>query len=287
MMFEDMGLYLSLWVDCSGHTRPSAPGTVPSCPHPVVAWGNGTGGDQITSTYAVLSNNNAASWGIVVIASDNSNVGSGSYHKAAIDYMARQNADSSSIFYQKLSTRVGTSGHSQGGIGATQGANLIGSSCEAEVCVAGGGVPAEDQRVHLPHGQRRPRRTRLHGRLQLRATGERLSGRLGRRGPREQPRRSPDTLQMQPGTYSDDTPLCRLVSLLSRGRPGRLQAFRGGRSCQLRYLQGSGLARPFVEEPLRTMPRGAKSRSSLRLNFPRRNAPSSHASLSTARSRRA
>jgi hypothetical protein len=112
-----------------------------SCPHPVVAWGNGTGVTG-SSVYAFF-NNNAASWGIVVIASDNSNVGSGSYHKAAIDYMAKQNADPSSMFYQKLSTRVGTSGHSQGGIGATQGANLIGSSCEAEVCVAGGGVPAK------------------------------------------------------------------------------------------------------------------------------------------------
>ena len=112
-----------------------------SCPHPVVAWGNGTTvtGYQVYQFY----NQNAASWGIVVIASDNSNVGSGIYHKAAIDYMAKQNADSSSIFYHKLSTRVGTSGHSQGGIGATQGANLIGSSCEAEVCVAGGGFPAK------------------------------------------------------------------------------------------------------------------------------------------------
>ncbi len=95
-----------------------------------------------SSVYAFF-NNNAASWGIVVIASDNSNVGSGEYHKAAIDYMAKQNADPSSMFYKKLSTRVGTSGHSQGGIGATQGANLIGSSCEAEVCVAGGGFPAK------------------------------------------------------------------------------------------------------------------------------------------------
>ncbi len=112
-----------------------------SCPHPVVAWGNGTGVTG-SSVYAFF-NNNAASWGIVVIASDNSNVGSGYYHKAAVDYMAKQNADPSSIFYQKLSTRVGTSGHSQGGIGATQGANLIGSSCEAEVCVAGGGIPAK------------------------------------------------------------------------------------------------------------------------------------------------
>src|SRR5579872_1724397 len=112
-----------------------------SCKHPVVAWGNGTGvtGYQVYQFF----NNNAASWGMVVIASDNSNVGSGQYHKAAIDYMMKQNADPKSMFYQKLSTRVGTSGHSQGGIGATQGAGLIGSACEAEVCVAGGGLPAK------------------------------------------------------------------------------------------------------------------------------------------------
>jgi hypothetical protein len=112
-----------------------------SCLHPVVAWGNGTG--VTGSSVYQFFNQNGASWGLVVIASDNSNVGSGAYHKAAIDYMMKQNADSQSIFYKHLSTRVGTSGHSQGGIGATQGANLIGSSCEAEVCVAGGGVPAK------------------------------------------------------------------------------------------------------------------------------------------------
>ncbi len=112
-----------------------------SCLHPVVAWGNGTG--VTGSSVYQFFNSNGASWGLVVIASDNSNVGSGAYHKAAIDYMAKQNADPKSMFYKHLSTRVGTSGHSQGGIGATAGANLIGSSCEAEVCVAGGGLPAK------------------------------------------------------------------------------------------------------------------------------------------------
>jgi hypothetical protein len=131
-----------------------------NCPHPVVAWGNGTGVtgsststpagactgtatiDCLSGTYDFF-NVFAASYGIVVIASDNSNVGSGRYHKAAIDYMAKQNTDPSSPFYQKLSTRVGVSGHSQGGIGATVGAGLIGASCEAEVCVAGGGTVAK------------------------------------------------------------------------------------------------------------------------------------------------
>jgi hypothetical protein len=129
-----------------------------SCPAPVVAWGNGTGVtgssdttpagactgtttlDCLSGTYDFY-NVFAASYGIVVIASDNSNVGSGAYHKAAIDYMMAQNMDSSSPFYQKLSGRVGVSGHSQGGIGATAATSLIGASCQAEVCVAGGGSP--------------------------------------------------------------------------------------------------------------------------------------------------
>jgi hypothetical protein len=130
----------------------------PNCPAPVVVWGNGTGvtGSSTTtpagactgaSTIDCLSgtydffNVYAASFGIVVLASDNSNTGSGKYHKAGADYMAKQNADSSSPFYKKLSGRVGVSGHSQGGIGATVATTLIGASCEAEVCVAGGGSP--------------------------------------------------------------------------------------------------------------------------------------------------
>jgi hypothetical protein len=97
--------------------------------------------DCLSGTYDFF-NVYAASYGIVVLASDNSNVGSGLYHKAAFDYMVKQNADPSSPFYKKLSLRFGTSGHSQGGLGATAGANLIGSHCQAEVCVAGGGQVA-------------------------------------------------------------------------------------------------------------------------------------------------
>jgi hypothetical protein len=129
-----------------------------ACPAPVVAWGNGTGvtGSSTTTPAGACTGTNpidclsgtydffnvfAASWGIVVIASDNSNVGSGAYHKAGIDYMLAQNKDSSSPFYEKLSGRVGVSGHSQGAIGATAATNLIGAACQAEVCVAGGGSP--------------------------------------------------------------------------------------------------------------------------------------------------
>jgi hypothetical protein len=90
------------------------------CLHPIVAWGNGTGVTG-ADTYAFF-NNNAASWGMVVIASHESNTGSGAFHKAGIDYMLKQNDDPMSPFYKKLSTRVGTSGHSQGAGGAVAGA---------------------------------------------------------------------------------------------------------------------------------------------------------------------
>jgi hypothetical protein len=109
-----------------------------ACPHPIAAWGNGTGVSDSTSTYAFF-NNHAASWGIVVMAAANPNVGSGAWHKAGIDWLLAQNKDSSSVFYNKLGTRGGVAGHSQGGIGAsaaTQHANV-----QAEVCVQGGGTP--------------------------------------------------------------------------------------------------------------------------------------------------
>jgi hypothetical protein len=89
-----------------------------SCLHPIVVWGNGTT-VMGSGTYAFF-NINAASWGMVVAASHEDNTGSGNHHKAGIDYLLAQNEDASSMFYHKLSTRVGVSGHSQGGFGASK-----------------------------------------------------------------------------------------------------------------------------------------------------------------------
>lgn len=90
------------------------------CPHPFIAWGNGLG---IPGSYPhAFMNRNLASWGLVVIASDNPVVVRGAaapYHMAAIDYMLAQNQDPSSPFFGKLSTRVGTAGCSLGGAAAT------------------------------------------------------------------------------------------------------------------------------------------------------------------------
>jgi hypothetical protein len=115
------------------------------CPHPVVAWGNGTSvtGPAVYAFY----HTNLASWGIVVIASDNPNSAGGFqagtsqdvFLKPAIDYMIAQNADSSSEFFQKLSGDYGTSGHSQGAIAAT--ATSRHPNVKATVQVQGGGSP--------------------------------------------------------------------------------------------------------------------------------------------------
>jgi hypothetical protein len=112
------------------------------CLHPIVAWGNGTT-VMGSSTYAFF-NTNAASWGMVVAASQEDNTGSGNFHKKGIDYLLAQNEDSSSMFYHKLSTRAGVAGHSQGGFGAVQGSShpnvetavLVGASGAASMKVS-------------------------------------------------------------------------------------------------------------------------------------------------------
>jgi hypothetical protein len=92
-----------------------------SCKHPIVAWGNGTAvtGSDIYAFY----NDHAASYGIVVIASHNDNVGTGEFHKAGLDYLLKENMTQGSEFFGKLSTKAGVSGHSQGGAGANAAAS--------------------------------------------------------------------------------------------------------------------------------------------------------------------
>jgi hypothetical protein len=91
------------------------------CPHPIVAWGNGTG---VTGTGVYeFFNRHAASWGIVVIAAHDSNTGSGAYHRRGLDHLLALDDDPSSTFYGRLSPRAGVSGHSQGGFGASMAAS--------------------------------------------------------------------------------------------------------------------------------------------------------------------
>jgi hypothetical protein len=92
-----------------------------SCPHPIVAWGNGTGvtGPAVYEFF----NRHAASWGVVVIAAHDSNTGSGAYHRRGLDHLLALHDDPSGPFFERLSPRAGVSGHSQGGFGASMAAS--------------------------------------------------------------------------------------------------------------------------------------------------------------------
>jgi len=84
--------------------------------HAIITWGNGT--DSPPSNYTATLTH-LASWGFVVIASDNQRTGWGDEMWACAKWMKAQNAVTSSIYYQKLDpARVGSAGHSQGATGA-------------------------------------------------------------------------------------------------------------------------------------------------------------------------
>ncbi|MDT7753594.1 MAG: hypothetical protein QOD96_7256 [Pseudonocardiales bacterium] len=84
--------------------------------HAVITWGNGT--FNVPSQYAYLLAH-LASWGFVVVATEDSNTGSGQQILDAAHWLVRQDSRPSSPFYHRLATaRVGAIGHSQGAAGA-------------------------------------------------------------------------------------------------------------------------------------------------------------------------
>jgi hypothetical protein len=87
--------------------------------HPVITWGNGTG--STPNTYRALLNH-FASHGFVVIASNSPQVAQGSPPPmlAGVTWVLEQNADPSSVMYQRIdTTHIGATGHSQGGFATT------------------------------------------------------------------------------------------------------------------------------------------------------------------------
>ena len=90
--------------------------------HPVITWGNGT--NCTPSIYKVLLNH-LATHGFVVIASNSTNVAQGNPAPmvVGVNWVLEQNADPSSVMYQRIdTTHVGATGHSQGGFATTQAA---------------------------------------------------------------------------------------------------------------------------------------------------------------------
>ncbi|MGN2636943.1 poly(ethylene terephthalate) hydrolase family protein [Nocardia takedensis] len=83
--------------------------------HPVVLWGNGT--NAVPDQYAYLLRH-LASWGFVVIATENSFTGSGVAIRESLNYLLDRAADPGSVFFGRLDTAaVGAIGHSQGATG--------------------------------------------------------------------------------------------------------------------------------------------------------------------------
>jgi hypothetical protein len=89
-----------------------------SSPHPIITWGNGTGGVSSGVLYFLR---HLASWGFVVVATRDRFTGDGTTILDAAHFMVLANSDSGSVFFNKLDTsHIGAIGHSQGAGGVTR-----------------------------------------------------------------------------------------------------------------------------------------------------------------------
>jgi hypothetical protein len=87
-------------------------------PHPIITWGNGTGGVSSGVSYFLR---HLASWGFVVVATRDRFTGDGTTILDAANFMVQANSDPGSVFFNKLDTNhIGAIGHSQGAGGATR-----------------------------------------------------------------------------------------------------------------------------------------------------------------------
>jgi len=83
--------------------------------HPIILWGNGTG-QRPTGYLPILET--LASWGFVVGAANTTNAGTGIEMLSCLDWLTAKNGEAGSVYQGKLDpSKVGASGHSQGGGG--------------------------------------------------------------------------------------------------------------------------------------------------------------------------
>lgn len=88
---------------------------------PVVVFVNGTGVGA--SRYKALFQH-LASWGFLVLGSEDPNTCTGDSADAALAYLLEENEDPDSLFYQRADLEhIGISGHSQGGVGVFNAIN--------------------------------------------------------------------------------------------------------------------------------------------------------------------
>lgn len=86
--------------------------------YPVVLWANGTGSHSATYTPFLR---HLASWGFIVVSSDDENPRGGDSLNAGIDLLISEEASAESVFYHRVDLEhIGVAGHSQGGCAAYQ-----------------------------------------------------------------------------------------------------------------------------------------------------------------------
>jgi hypothetical protein len=86
--------------------------------HPILTWGNGTLG---STTQVDFFLRHMASWGFVVVATEDQLTGPGQTILDAANFMVHANSDPASPFFHKLNVnQIGAFGHSQGAGGAGQ-----------------------------------------------------------------------------------------------------------------------------------------------------------------------
>ncbi|WP_157574202.1 poly(ethylene terephthalate) hydrolase family protein [Nocardia jejuensis] len=84
--------------------------------HPIITWGDGTNARPSRYDYLLR---HLASWGFVVIATENTQAGSGVDIAGAVDFLLARAADPASPFHGRLDPdSIGAVGHSQGATGA-------------------------------------------------------------------------------------------------------------------------------------------------------------------------
>ncbi|MCM6774033.1 hypothetical protein NDR87_11170 [Nocardia sp. CDC159] len=106
--------------------------------HPIITWGNGT--SAVPRQYDHLLRH-LASWGFVVVATENQNTGDGADIVAAARYLISQADDPASVFHGRLNTAaVGAMGHSQGATGVVNAMIASGGLIETAVAVE---IPAQ------------------------------------------------------------------------------------------------------------------------------------------------
>jgi len=84
--------------------------------HSIITWGNGTGGNSSNVAYFLK---HLASWGFVIIATQDRYTHTGQTILDAANFLVQENANPQSIFFNKLRVdQIGAIGHSQGATGA-------------------------------------------------------------------------------------------------------------------------------------------------------------------------